>query len=425
MLIGGLNRATSKPNAVKPTILTPMDGLSMMGLMSSAQYAVGEGVLSQTDNWALEAVVKPATLPQGPGSILSCGNSGAGFAMNVAGGGDSSGSKFTNLLHMREWVDSGYTFGSAGVAYHVAFVRRSGTTYAYVNGEELAGGHTIASPYTPADYTTVGSERGTGGGMVRQLLGRVRELRVWNIARSAVEIAAVDDQKLSGKEAGLVGYWPGYVSGGKLIALVGPDLVLTGLSSPPTNVGNVIGESITTKKAVWDINEVYKSQNVIRPVPVKMHSMDTLFLSAYYGAQGLSSTRVEGSGSTWASKTDTSRDYCELRGNVSFDLSMAVDVGLWVYVADQDVFNAMYDNPIFLRLGSGDVNTYQAEFPKTGLALNQWCCVRKPKAAFESFGSPPDWSNITWMSIVPYRGPTTSFVFGGEKIFLDFLHYTV
>lgn len=426
MLIGGLNKITTRPNACKPTVLTPKDAMSMMGLLSSTQYATGAGVLGQVDNWTLEAIINPSTLPQGPGSILSCGNGGAGFAMNVAGGGDSAGSKFTNLLHSKVWIDTGYTFASTGVEYRLAFVRRSGRTYAYVNGTELAGGQVTTAPYTPANYTTVGSERQSGGGMVRQLLGQVRELRVWNVARSAVEIAAVDDQKLTGKETGLVGYWPGYVRGGKLIAVAGPDLDLVGLSSPPLNAGNVIGKSITAKKGVWSIGDVHTARNGIRRTATLVDSFDSSAWTACYGNGGIStSQKIEGTGSRWASKTNTSSDYCGMYRIVAWDLGAAVEIGIWVFVADQSILDAMHDDCILLRFGSNNSNYRTLKIQKTQLVLNEWTLIRKPVSGAETTGSPPAWTNITYADFVAYRGTPNSFVFGSEQLFLDFLHYTV
>lgn len=38
--------------------------------------------------------------------------------------------------------------------------------------------------------------------------GKIAEVRLWNVARSPEEIKATMKQRLSGKEAGLVGYWP-------------------------------------------------------------------------------------------------------------------------------------------------------------------------------------------------------------------------
>jgi len=431
MLIGGLNKTTTRPNACKPMILTPKDAMSMMGLLSSNKHAIGKGVLYQTDNWTLEAIVNPSTLPQAGGTILATGNDSAGEGLLIASGtGDSSGSILTGLLSYRSWVNSEYTIPTANVDRHVAFVRRNGTTYFYADGSELPKGRITTSPNSPKDHTTVGVQIAADGTTkFRQLSGRVREIRIWGVARTAQQIADSYNQKLTGKEAGLVGYWPGYVRGGKLIALVGPDLDLVGVSSPPTNAGNVIGKSISTKKGIWTSKDSFQAVNGIRSFPVAIHSMDQPFPVVGRGDQGISLNRVEGTGSIWVSKTNTSYDYCQIQTTFSpsINLQSAVNIGLWVYIADQAILDAMYPLGMNLMIGLDSSRYFHQDIQKTELALNEWRCIRKPKAGFTPVGSISSsaWSNITWMIITAFRGPTNSFVFGSEKILLDFLHYTV
>ncbi|NEU74314.1 hypothetical protein PI95_017545 [Hassallia byssoidea VB512170] len=91
--------------------------------------------------------------------------------------------------------------------HHVAFVKQSSQLYLYVDGVEVAS----------ANDTTIGTtqnnsplylSRGAVGGGRHFFKGQMAEFRIWNSARSQVEIQADMSRRLVGNEPGLVGYWP-------------------------------------------------------------------------------------------------------------------------------------------------------------------------------------------------------------------------
>lgn len=89
---------------------------------------------------------------------------------------------------------------------HVALTRKGGTLSIYMNGKP------------EGSYTDVGLDGwkwdGDGNLMVGYFLqnfnyeGALREIRVWNVARTAEELTATMHQKLSGREPGLIAYFP-------------------------------------------------------------------------------------------------------------------------------------------------------------------------------------------------------------------------
>ena len=100
---------------------------------------------------------------------------------------------------------NGKTAVSAGEWHHLAATRdASGALALYLDGELEATGSRSADLGAPPDNAI--QLFNTGSNM--SLEGSLREVRVWNYARSAGEIAAARMERLSGKEEGLVGLWP-------------------------------------------------------------------------------------------------------------------------------------------------------------------------------------------------------------------------
>jgi hypothetical protein len=83
----------------------------------------------------------------------------------------------------------------------VSFVFDVGNAYVYVNG--VLGG---SAPYTSVQngFTIVGNV----GGYYPLLNGIIKEIRIWNTARSQTQIQKTMGKQLNGNEAGLVGYYP-------------------------------------------------------------------------------------------------------------------------------------------------------------------------------------------------------------------------
>jgi len=100
--------------------------------------------------------------------------------------------------------------------YHVAGVYQSGTASLYINGEFVKS---APIPGTPsANLTsdlTIGDSPGWPG---RVFNGIIDEVRVWNIARSAEEIANNTTTSFTGEEDGLVAYLPMNEGSGSITA---------------------------------------------------------------------------------------------------------------------------------------------------------------------------------------------------------------
>jgi len=121
------------------------------------------------------------------------------FLVHIDGQPDAAG--FGLDVPEHQWSHVAATFDSA-----------TGVVAGYVNGQEeftttmLNGfpvqGRTIRQSSPPL---VVGV---TPGFSNTQATGRIDEVRIWDRARSALEIAADYSCKLTGAETGLVGYWP-------------------------------------------------------------------------------------------------------------------------------------------------------------------------------------------------------------------------
>lgn len=95
---------------------------------------------------------------------------------------------------------------TTGVWVHIAAVRirSSGTMRVLVNGTQEA-----QTTNGSTNMLTAPSSIDFGGNTIdsRFFNGKVDEVRIWNVARTAAQIQGTMTTKLVGNEAGLVGYW--------------------------------------------------------------------------------------------------------------------------------------------------------------------------------------------------------------------------
>ncbi len=117
----------------------------------------------------------------------------------------------TITFQYEDQIRYGFGTGSSGIRFdvsyvrtdnewvHVAFTFDSDTCKLYVNGE-LVHSSDDAAGMTPIQVpiSLIG----------RKFLGKIDEVRMWDIARTQTEIQAVMNDTLSGDEAGLVAYYP-------------------------------------------------------------------------------------------------------------------------------------------------------------------------------------------------------------------------
>ena len=89
--------------------------------------------------------------------------------------------------------------------HYITFVKQSSQLYLYMDGVEVA---------TTNDTTIQTTQNNSslylcrGAGRRNFFKGQIAEFRIWNRARSSVEIQADMSRRLVGNEPGLVGYWP-------------------------------------------------------------------------------------------------------------------------------------------------------------------------------------------------------------------------
>jgi hypothetical protein len=94
------------------------------------------------------------------------------------------GSKLTGLYGFVTYIDSGYTFASAGAWYHVVMVRSAGTVSFYVNGAPTANTNGSA-PNTPTAHFTIGNQLDSLNRSYRYFNGIIDDVRISIAARSA------------------------------------------------------------------------------------------------------------------------------------------------------------------------------------------------------------------------------------------------
>ena len=84
--------------------------------------------------------------------------------------------------------------------HHAALVRQGTTLSIYLDGvfEASTNNYTVATPSGAEAPFMIGPA----------FSGSLAEVRLWNVARTAAEIAAAKDKRLVGTESGLLGYWP-------------------------------------------------------------------------------------------------------------------------------------------------------------------------------------------------------------------------
>jgi len=154
--------------------------------------------LDLTDNFTIEAWIKPEVLSN---RIID---------KNI--GGQSEGFTFDTYPQNLRFINKGIAFTSrtalkTGTWQHVAvtFKHEANGAKLYINGEE----ENKATPSRVGTVTKLPVRLGSQADKVGSLFkGEMAEVRMWNQVRSQDEIKSSMNQRLSGDEEGLVGYWP-------------------------------------------------------------------------------------------------------------------------------------------------------------------------------------------------------------------------
>ncbi|MDP6054982.1 MAG: hypothetical protein QF879_21800, partial [Candidatus Latescibacteria bacterium] len=113
-------------------------------------------------------------------------------------------------IHTQHGNLYGYVSHQNDQWYHVAMVREGSTLRVFEDGIFLGETSMSSSPFNITGAVVLGQEQdGVVGGFDpnQAFEGQIDELRVWDIAHTAVEIQTNMYSELSGNETGLVGYW--------------------------------------------------------------------------------------------------------------------------------------------------------------------------------------------------------------------------
>ncbi|KAB2663369.1 MAG: hypothetical protein DVB31_10850 [Verrucomicrobia bacterium] len=176
-------------------------------------YLEFDGV-NQFVRLANTAALRPANLTlEGWYNFSVVGGTRVLFSKALGGGTDDSYVMWHDAGALRAHVSGvgqiAYAWSPVvGTWYHLAYVfDDAGNRHAlYVNGVEVASGAANASipyddhpPQLGADYN--------GPNPSEFFAGRMADVRLWGVARSAAQIQANRGRRLAGTEAGLAGYW--------------------------------------------------------------------------------------------------------------------------------------------------------------------------------------------------------------------------
>jgi hypothetical protein len=103
-------------------------------------------------------------------------------------------------------VSSGFDLRD-GVCHHIAVTRSAGMIRSYIDGQLNATTNSFASLYSSAPALIIGAkEQLPGSGTYWSFNGLIKEIRIWNIARSQAQIQANLDTIVS-PSVNLISYW--------------------------------------------------------------------------------------------------------------------------------------------------------------------------------------------------------------------------
>jgi len=126
-----------------PTWVTDLVGIGVKFVAASSQYiqlSKNPTTANVGTDCAIEALIKPTTLPQTAGTIFHLGQDNSyGFGLNIGNGSGGSGSQLEGLNDSVAWIGGGPTLTN-NVVQHVGFVHRNSQWYYYLNGVEYASG---------------------------------------------------------------------------------------------------------------------------------------------------------------------------------------------------------------------------------------------------------------------------------------------
>jgi len=181
--------------------INAQNGLDFDGVDDYVQTSFN-GVLG-SNNRTFEAWVFLSNAPSSNQCIIDYGTNAVGsrntFSIGpnlelrfISGGTNANISSSSGAVSINQWT-------------HVAFVLDNGTGYLYSNGVQVGSGN-LTTVNTPSGNTNVRLGERVSGGSI-PLNGVIDEVRIWNTARTASEIANASNNEFCSNPTGLVAYY--------------------------------------------------------------------------------------------------------------------------------------------------------------------------------------------------------------------------
>jgi hypothetical protein len=193
--------------AVRWTAKFPTSGPSnrALGFVQDYVRVADHADLDLRNTWSLEAWVYPRAAGKGADEDLISKWASvidAAYVLQIEG---ASGKLrlITNNGITRTIIRSN-TRLTNGVWQHVAATFSNGTVKLYLNGVRVRGATGVVTPINSTQPLAFGREGTFSRGTFD---GRLDEVRIWKVARTATQITNWRRQSLTGTESGLVGYW--------------------------------------------------------------------------------------------------------------------------------------------------------------------------------------------------------------------------
>ncbi len=196
----GLLHLQSRTETAAPIVpLNAGDQNRAFDTLGLAYYAVADNAALRPEAITVEAWMRPSAIRTWDSVLMkastSSWNDGYGLFTNSDGTvgfyvNSYSGNSVRTTIPVNEWT-------------HMAGVYDGATMSLYVNGVLVA-----SHDYSAAiNHSTAPLLLGRGSGGAYQWQGQIDDVRLWDTARTAEQIAASFDQTLQGDEEGLAAYW--------------------------------------------------------------------------------------------------------------------------------------------------------------------------------------------------------------------------
>ncbi len=177
---------------------------------SNTAYVNFGDVLDLTTSFTLEAIINPKDITASGQRIINKDNGTTGWALSLGDGGTGTLRFFHRQLNTVQTDSSGTTIAN-GLDTHVAVVHSAAadTVTLFINGSQVAQttGQTNAITGNSNLLTVGAGPEDPNQGIPKAFQGFIRDVRIWNVARTQAQIDANKYATLVGNESGLVGYW--------------------------------------------------------------------------------------------------------------------------------------------------------------------------------------------------------------------------